>query len=113
MVEFKKIDDDPIEKFYNRYEAIVDGRAVWVGLYQVMFGWRVVMSYTGDNGYLVNWCCGDNQAVIALTQKVLMNLLERGVPIRDIPFCSDIKPWPNDQKFIDRIDKLMEADRAS
>lgn len=105
--KFVKVDD---EKQIHNIHAITfpDGKIFQVGIYQVMFGFRVVGYFQGANTFELNWCCGDNKIVVFATQKIIMNLLEQGVRIEDIPFSSDIKPWPKDKRFIERVSQLVK-----
>lgn len=105
--KFVKIPDE--EQILNKYAIMLsDGKIFEVGIHPVIFGYRVVGSFQGSNGFELNWCCGDNKLILHMTQKVVMNLIEQGTPIFDIPFASDIKPWPKDKDFIERVAKLVK-----
>lgn len=104
---FVKIPDE--EQILNKHAIMLpDGKIFEVGIHPVLFGYRVVGNFQGSNVFELNWCCGDNKLILHMTQKVMMNLLEQGTPLFDIPFASDIKPWPKDKEFIERVAKLMK-----
>lgn len=104
-----KIEDESEYAIVHRHKIILDdGRPFIIGIHPVLFGYRVVGYFEGDNGFELNWCCGDNKIVLFATQKIIMNLLEQGTKLFDIPFGSDIKPWTNDKEFIEKISKLVK-----
>lgn len=104
-----KVPDDDKFAILNRHRfKMADGRTIEVAIHTVMYGWRIIANYVGDHTYVLNWCCGDNKIVLYATQKIVMNLIEQGTPINNIPFCSDIKPWPKDAEFIEKVAKLIK-----
>jgi len=105
--KFVKIPDE--DKIFNKHAIMLpDGRIFEVGIHPVIFGYRVIGCFKNSQSFELNWCCGDNKIVIYATQKIIMNLLEQGTPWNEIPFSSDIKPWPKDKDFIDRVAKLVK-----
>lgn len=103
-MKFQKVPDDVY--LINRHEITVNGRQFEVGLGQVMYGFRIRGGFVGDMVYWFDWCCGANQLVIVASQKVLMDLIERGIPLKTIPPHSNIKPWFNDKEFVQCVDNL-------
>ncbi len=104
-MEFVKISDT--KDYLNRYAINLDGKKFEVSIHPVMFGYRIIGGFIDSNVLEFNWCCGNDKFILHFTQKVLMRFIEQGVPLKNIPFCSDIKPWPKDKEFVERITKLM------
>lgn len=106
MGKFKKVDDDKEWGSLNRFEIDLNGQSFEVYLSPVLYGFRVIGGYTGSGVLEFNWCCGANKLIIIATQRVLMNLIERGTPLNEIPKWSMVKPWFNDPEFIKEVDHL-------
>lgn len=104
MEKFIKVEDD--KYLSNRHEIIINGRRFEVGIWKVIFGFRIRGGYVNSGMITFDWCCGANPAVIQATQKVLMDLIERGTDFQIMPKYSDIKPWPNDLEFAKKVDEL-------
>jgi len=105
--KFVRIPDE--ELIVNKHAIMLpNGKIFEIGIHAVIFGYRVVGGFQGTQSFEINWCCGNNKLILHMTQKVLMNLIEQGTPIFDIPFASDIKPWPKDKEFIERVAKLVK-----
>lgn len=104
MDKFVKAEDNEYE--INRWEMPLGARKFQVVCAQMLYGIRVRGGFVGDEYYEYDWCCGDDIRVIIATQRILMNLIERGVPLKEIPPMSRVKPWYNDPEFINRVDYL-------
>lgn len=106
MEKFKKANDEPEWGILNKFEIDLNGRQFEVGIHQVIYGFRVRGGWTGQRIYEFDWCCGANKIIIFSAQLVLMNLIERGIPLKEIPRYSEVKPWFNDPEFIKHVDYL-------
>lgn len=94
--------------FSNRLRITgAGGPRPWeLATFHVVFGWRVVVypsPFTIHESYALNWCCGANEALLKLTYSLVFNLIKAGVQLKDLPVMSDVKPWPNDEKFVEKI----------
>lgn len=68
-----------------------------MGVYPVLFGFRVRAGKIGDSMYFIDWCCGADPLCVWISYAVLKKLLQEGR--KDIPNCSEVKPWPKDVTF--------------
>lgn len=98
-MEFKKTEDTP-----HYYHRMVMGR-IEMGVYPVMFGWRVRAGYIGSVFIELDWCCGDRPGFVWGTYCMLKELLERGIKMEDLPGRSHVKPWSHDPEFMSRVYK--------
>jgi hypothetical protein len=76
-----------------------DTGVVSVGVFRVVFGWRVVAWFTGTDYFNVNWCCGADphaaQTVMRLLMAILANREEGPDALADLPEMR-VKPFYND-----------------
>jgi hypothetical protein len=104
-MKFKEGKPDGDMPFRYVYENIE------VGIYPVLFGFRVRAGYRGSATYYIDWCCGDNQHTVRTYFQLLLEILEyrieKGWKINEIfselPPCSEIKPVFNDLKFLEYV----------
>lgn len=83
-----------------------DGK-IEMGIYPVMFGFRVRAGYVGDYGVLMDWCGGANQGQVELLYSIAKNILEHRGSFTGVPERSDIKPFFNDPAFLEKIYSLV------
>lgn len=86
---------------------LTDGR-VEMGLYPVIFGWRVRAGLVGEMSYHCDWCCGDDPMVVFGGYYLMRRLLEAGVMLESLPRASKIKPWPKDDQFMNDVKGLLD-----
>lgn len=86
---------------------LTDGR-VEMGLYPVLFGWRVRGGMVGDGWCHCDWCCGADPLVVFVGYNLMRRLLEGGVSLMELPGSSRIKPFNNDDEFVDKLQGLLE-----
>jgi hypothetical protein len=79
-------------------EPLTDGKVI-MGLWPVLFGWRIRAGFKGQMYYQIDWCCGDDVTVIWATYEMMRCLLENGTDINTLRPHSNIKPWPKDNDF--------------
>lgn len=92
----------------NLYQRMVsDCGKVEIGIYPVMFGYRVRAGFVNDVAFFVDWCAGDDQTQIELLYAILKNILESGYDLRKLPPVSKIKPFYNDAEFLKLIESLV------
>lgn len=103
MAKLKYTPPDKENQIYSRLET-EDGK-IFMGIHPVLFGARIRCGYVGDHGVILDWCCGDDNAIIALTYDVVRSFLERGGDIRKLPPVSDPKPWYKDDNFSEQVEK--------
>jgi len=107
MIKFESAEDNQENQIFNRLVGtLANGRQFEIGVHPVIFGYRIIGGYVGSNSIELNWCCGDNKVVVYATLKIMQNILEKGVTVEELPFASDIKPWPKDDAFIEKLAKF-------
>lgn len=96
----------PNENFPFRYTY----KNIEVGIYPVLFGYRVRAGFIGSAGCEIDWCCGDNPHTIRTYFQLLIEILEWGAEkdlgkeiFTGIPLCSKIKPLVNDLDFLKEV----------
>lgn len=86
-----------------------DGR-IEIGVYTVMFGYRVRAGFVGDFFCHLDYCCGDKQEMVEYIYSGVKAILENTTG--DKPFSKfphqNIKPFFNDQDNFKGFSKLIE-----
>jgi hypothetical protein len=90
------------------YQRLVseDGK-IEMGIYPVIFGYRVRAGYAGQMSYELDWCGGDDQTQVELLYSIMKNILEKNNSFKGVPMNSTIKPFYNDALFVDYINSLV------
>lgn len=78
-----------------------------MGIYPVIFGYRVRAGYIGDSYVYLDWCGGDDQTQIELLYSIAKNILENQDNFKGIPSNSKIKPFYRDEEFFNTIQSLV------
>ncbi len=92
----------------------VDGR-IHVGLYRVLFGWRVRGGWVKNKlSVELDWCCGDDHRTIIIGYKLMLAVLQAAITREDpfwmVPQCSEIKPFNRDTRFFVQLLNQAEHD---
>jgi len=100
-MKFKPAEDNDI------YQRLVseDGK-IEMGIYPVIFGYRVRAGYTNSQSYELDWCGGDKHENLELLYSIMKNILEDKGNFIGLPAVSSIKPFYNDALFVDYINDL-------
>lgn len=99
---------------FRRRAPIVPGRTLQIGLWPTLFGMRVRAGWEGELSYQIDWCCGADNATIALAYKLCLAVLNARLGLKadqifaGIPLCSKIKPIPLDPEFMAYVSKLPQ-----
>lgn len=104
-MKFLEADDDSENNLYQRVVS-EDGK-IEMGIYPVMFGYRVRAGYVGNEIYELDWCGGDEQQQLELLYSIMKNILEARGNFRDIPPVSAIKPFYNDEEFMHKVNMMV------
>jgi len=89
------------------YQRLVseDGK-IEMGIYPVMYGYRVRAGYVGSMCCELDWCGGDDQSQLELLYSICKNILESKGNFSNIPIRSEIKPFYKDAEFVEVINSL-------
>ena len=85
------------------YRHVTPDQRVELGIYPVMYGFRVRAGWNGSVCCQWDWCCGAEDPVIregfSIAKKLLWERRDDENPFFGIPTYSEIKPYPKDPKF--------------
>jgi len=97
----------PAEDTEDIYQRLVseDGK-IEMGIYPVIFGYRVRAGYVGSMICQLDWCGGDDQGQLELLYSIAKNILESKGSFIGVPDRSNIKPFYNDPEFVEFINSL-------
>ena len=98
----KQVEDNDL---YQR--LVTDDGRIEMGIYPVIFGYRVRAGYVDRMSYELDWCGGDKQEDLELLYSIMKNILEKNNSFTGVPMKSTIKPFYNDHLFVDFINSLV------
>lgn len=102
---FSPAPDSPKTGLIYRLQSF--GGRVEVGVYPVIFGWRVRAGYGGSDYCELDWCCGGNIISAFTMRDVLLRYLRKLKSSRDcfagLPETSRIKPLFRDLDFLNKV----------
>lgn len=90
------------------YRRVSDDGKLELGIWPVLFGFRVRAGYVGRLVCEVGWCCGKEHAVLERAYNLCLHLLELGIPFSEIIPHTAIKPVFSDPGFMLWVEKLAE-----
>ena len=80
---------------------------VEMGVYRVMYGFRVRAGFVGDMGCVLDWCGGGNwkdvERLYSLCAAILSQKEESKNCFDGLPYWSTIKPFYNDEDFVRKV----------
>ena len=89
---------------------------VEVGVYPVLFGYRIRAGYVGEPYCMIDWCCGDSEQMLHSHYISLLLILHRreedACCFEGIPRSSSIKPCWKDKAFTSSLTALLLEDQA-
>lgn len=88
-----------------------EDKTIFISKYRVMFGYRLHAGFidTMDSYFELDICCGiESEDYSNLFNKIVSIISKNGSedPFKNIPNCSNIKPYMNDLSFIKIIEDL-------
>jgi hypothetical protein len=109
---FHEADDDHNNKLFCR--RVSDGWTVEIGVYRVLYGYRVRAGFVGAMCSTLDWCAGPNwievESLYTMALQILMSREESSNCFDGIPTHSTVKPYRNDHEFLRQIAALIPAD---
>lgn len=98
MLKFKEVEPDQDAAFL--YEMRSECNQVTIGVYPVIYGYRVRAGMVGDMFYFLDYCCGNQQDMVEAIFSVTKNILEQrevDKGLWDFP-RQDLKPFYKNPK---------------
>ena len=93
---------DPDSMLFHR--LVSENGLVEMGVYRVMYGYRVRAGFVGDMGSVLDWCGGGNwkdvERLYSLCKAILEQQPETKSCFNDLPPNSMIKPFYKDVDFV-------------
>ena len=101
-MEMKLANDDPNTMMFHR--RVSENEIVEMGVYRVMFGYRVRAGIVGSPFCHLDWCGGGNwkdvERLYSLCYAILSSREESKKCFDGLPPVSQIKPFYNDFDFV-------------
>lgn len=101
---------------YLKARYINEEHNIELGIYPVIFGWRIHAGYIGDFYYHIDYCCGDKKDMVEFLLSVVKNILEKNnydfkvLPNQNIkPVFNDRECFPNLIELAGTFEKLEEV----
>lgn len=90
--------------------VVDETNTIEIGIYRVLFGYRVRAGYIEKDGcYKLDWCCGNRIEDILWLYLACICILSQRDPedcFEGLPPVSQIKPYFNDMEFWNNVIKL-------
>lgn len=98
----------PDEDHTGMFQRLVsENQLVEMGIYRVMFGYRVRAGFVGSKGVELDWCGGGNWADVERLYAICKTILSKREENRDcfenLPGQSEVKPFFNDISFTTKV----------
>lgn len=112
-MKFTNAPNDPVQTgIIDR--VVSETGLVEVGVYPVLFGYRIRAGYVGDPMCIIDWCCGDSSKMLHSHYVALLLILRRreesGGCFHGIPRTSAIKPCWKDKEFCNDLSRVLTSD---
>ena len=95
--------DDPYETMMTN-RLVSEKGLVEMGVYRVLYGYRVKAGFVGDAGSVLDWCGGGNwkdvERLYSLCKAILERKSESKKCFKGLPPFSLVKPFYNDANFV-------------
>lgn len=90
------------------FRHVSDDGLIHLGIYPVLYGFRVRAGYTTDmNFYEIDWCGGSSTAQVKRLFDMAVDAIVQNGSLKGFPTTSRIKPFFNDLEFIATIANLI------
>lgn len=104
----KLIKAEDNENFFAR--LVSEDMKIEMGVYPVMFGYRIRAGYVNRMTVELDWCAGANQNDVETFYSTMKHIIETKGTLEGIPTRSEIKPLMLDADFLISIGKLIEGE---
>lgn len=106
-MNFKKAPDNELNLLFHR--VVSENNLIEIGVYRVMFGWRVRSGFTGAGTCMLDWCAGANwddvERLYSLCYAILSKREENRQCYDGVPPFSHVKPFFKDLSFLSIVGK--------
>ncbi len=108
-MQFNEAEDDHNNKLFCR--RVSEGGTVEIGVYRVMYGYRVRAGFIGTLSCILDWCAGGNWIEVESLYTMCLHILESRTEDQScfsgIPSHSTVKPYRNDHEFLRTVAALI------
>lgn len=105
MTKTKFIQTKNTDVYFQR--LISEDGKIELGVYPVMFGYRIRAGFVGSFCSEIDWCGGNDQMQVELLYSIAKNILESKGNFNELPICSKIKPFYKDDEFVEFINSMI------
>lgn len=99
--------DDELTQLFHR--KVSENGLVEMGVYRVLFGWRVRAGFVGNWMCELDWCGGSDwknvERLYSICHAILSQRDENLECFRNLPMFSKVKPFFMDLEFVDIVTK--------
>lgn len=95
-------DDDSL-----MHRLVSENGLIHMGIYRVIYGFRVRAGFVRSSGFCLDWCGGGNwddvQRLYSICRAILLKRLEDRECFKDLIPYSQVKPFYNDFEFLEHL----------
>jgi len=106
---FTEADDDEYNQLTHRRVSMC-GR-VEIGVYRVLYGYRIRAGFVGCPACELDWCAGDDWLEVQVLYSICLGILAQRPNAEEcfdhIPRSSAVKPYFRDARFVSRLRELL------
>ncbi len=111
---FIEAEDDLYNKLFCRRTS--SNYLIEIGVYRVLYGYRVRTGFVGALCCSLDWCAGENwshvESLYSMCLAVLLSREENRNCFDGVPPHSNMKPYFNDPEFLKKVALLIPEDGA-
>jgi hypothetical protein len=104
-MKFVKVPDN--EEWFTTNNMVSEKGTVEIGVWKVLFGFRVRAWFRGAGGAALDWCAGGDwknvERLYSIALAILSKREENEICFEGLPSCSKIKPFFHDADFIEMV----------
>lgn len=99
----------PVNDHNLKDRLVTEDGKIELGIYPVIYGFRVRAGYSNSGACIIDWCCGDNAMLLIVLYYRLKWHIEDNprAPFKGLPASSKKKPITEDPEFFKEIRALL------
>lgn len=104
---------DDFEESHETHRRLSENGLISLGVYQVLYGFRVRSGFEGCKWFVLDWCAGGDwdqvQRLYSIAYSILVQREENKHAFYGLPIHSEIKPFFMDIAFTETIIEAMNG----